>query len=514
MAAGGAVGSAASTRPSSQGSVHSATRVPVRSARSPSERSSTQSDVRVADEEMERHIQRVHQKKLAAGAKPEEIERELGFPASTAPSKRLSPRQAEVIYGNHLCPYEAQEMYQYESIYYVGSFARHKHYAVPEKEERNFGYDDERGDYVVNLRDHIAYRYEITKLLGRGSFGQVLQCKDHKTGQHVAVKLIRNKRRFHHQALVEVKIMEQLVRADPNAEHNVVRMVESFTFRNHLCVAMELLSINLYELIKANNFEGFSTHLIRRFTSQTLQCLALMRQLRIVHCDLKPENILLMQPRLSAIRVIDFGSSCYENEKVYTYIQSRFYRSPEVILGMDYNMAIDMWSLGCILPELHTGYPIFPGENEQDQLACIMEVLGVPERALLERASRRKLFFDSTGAPRPVVNSRGRRRRPGTKTLASAVRTRDELFLDFVARCLTWDPDRRLKADAALRHPWITRGAGAEVAPALASWASANAASAARISGATHAAGGMPNSSSSSMLPRAAFMTAGMPTST
>ena len=129
MAAGGAVGSAASTRPSSQGSVHSATRVPVRSARSPSERSSTQSDVRVADEEMERHIQRVHQKKLAAGTKPEEIERELGFPASTAPSKRLSPRQAEVIYGNHLCPYEAQEMYQYESIYYVGSFARHKHYA-------------------------------------------------------------------------------------------------------------------------------------------------------------------------------------------------------------------------------------------------------------------------------------------------------------------------------------------------------------------------------------------------
>jgi dual specificity tyrosine-phosphorylation-regulated kinase 2/3/4 len=78
---------------------------------------------------------------------------------------------------------------------------------------------------------------------------------------------------------------------------------------------------------------------------------------------------------------------------VYTYIQSRFYRSPEVILGMNYTMAIDMWSLGCILAELYTGYPIFPGENEQEQLACIMEILGVPDRYIIEKSSRKKVFF-------------------------------------------------------------------------------------------------------------------------
>lgn len=78
---------------------------------------------------------------------------------------------------------------------------------------------------------------------------------------------------------------------------------------------------------------------------------------------------------------------------VYTYIQSRFYRSPEVILGMNYHMAIDMWSLGCILAELYTGFPIFPGENEQEQLSCIMEVLGVPDKEFINRSSRRKLFF-------------------------------------------------------------------------------------------------------------------------
>ena len=72
--------------------------------------------------------------------------------------------------------------------------------------------------------------------------------------------------------------------------------------------------------------------------------------------------------------MIDFGSSCFEDERVYSYIQSRFYRSPEVILGLPYSLAIDMWSFACILVELYTGYPLFPGENEQEQLLCIMEV--------------------------------------------------------------------------------------------------------------------------------------------
>lgn len=121
------------------------------------------------------------------------------------------------------------------------------------------------------------------------------------------------------------------------------------------------------------------------------------------------QNVLLKHPAKSAIKVIDFGSSCFEHEKslysffiddfplifsiVYTYIQSRFYRSPEVILGMNYHMAIDMWSLGCILAELYTGFPIFPGENEQEQLSCIMEVLGPPDKDFVNRSSRKRLFF-------------------------------------------------------------------------------------------------------------------------
>lgn len=92
-------------------------------------------------------------------------------------------------------------------------------------------------------------------------------------------------------------------------------MTENFYFRGHLCIVTELLSINLYELIKANSFVGFSTVLIRRFTTQMLASLQLMRSHRIVHCDLKPENILLRHPAKSGIKVIDFGSSCLETEK-------------------------------------------------------------------------------------------------------------------------------------------------------------------------------------------------------
>jgi len=148
---------------------------------------------------------------------------------------------------------------------------------------------------------------------------------------------------------------------------------------------------------------------------------------------------------------------------VYTYIQSRFYRSPEVILGSSYGLGIDMWSLGCILAELWTGYPLFPGENEQEQLACIMEIFGPPDRHLVERCTRKKLFFDSMGKPRVTVSSKGRRRRPSSRTLQQALKADDEAFVDFVARCLRWDPERRLKPHEAVCHPFVTNvalGAG------------------------------------------------------
>lgn len=260
----------------------------------------------------------------------------------------------------------------------------------------------------------------------------------------------------HSTSLYLQRKLTDLIVKDSKNVHSMVNFTQSFYFRGHLCIATELLGINLYEFIKAHNFAGFSLKLIRRFAKQMLSSLCLLQNHNVIHCDLKPENILLAHPLHSNIKTIDFGSSCFENEKVYTYIQSRFYRSPEVILGMSYGMPIDMWSLGCILAELLTGYPIFPGENEQEQLACIMEVFGPPEKHLIERSTRRKLFFDSLGKPRITVSSKGKRRRPSSKTLSQAIKCDDEAFVDFLAKCLRWDPGRRMKPNEAMQHEFIT----------------------------------------------------------
>ncbi|POW07477.1 hypothetical protein PSTT_08238 [Puccinia striiformis] len=409
------------------------------------------------DEEMAQYVARQRSKKLMSGMTPAEVTKLFEFPKPIEPTQPMTTQEALRLYKNYLSDYEKGEILGYPKIYYVGSESLKK-MAFEDKPNQNYGYDDERGDYLIVKNDHLIYRYEVIDVLGKGSFGQVLQCRDHKFGNMVAIKIIRNKRRFHHQALVEIRVLENLLTWDPEDKHCVLKMTDHFTFRGHLCIVNELLSINLYELIRNNSFNGFSTILIRRFTIQILTSLSLLRHHRVVHCDLKPENILLKHPLKSAIKTIDFGSSCFENEKVYTYIQSRFYRSPEVILGMNYHMAIDMWSLGCILAELYTGYPIFPGETESEQLACIMEVLGMPDKYLIDRSSRRKLFFDSTGSARPIVNSKGRRRRVGSKTLQSVLKSDDELFVDFISKCLAWDPERRLKPDPAMRHPWILAG--------------------------------------------------------
>jgi len=139
-----------------------------------------------------------------------------------------------------------------------------------------------------------------------------------------------------------------------------------------------MLSIDLFELLKASKFSGFTIPLVKIFAKQLLNALNFMKKLKIIHCDMKPENILLKNCHNTAIKVIDFGTSCFEKHTIYTYIQSRFYRAPEIMLGISYTSAIDMWSLGCIIIELNIGYPLFTGEDESEQLAMIIEYLGVP----------------------------------------------------------------------------------------------------------------------------------------
>ncbi len=173
--------------------------------------------------------------------------------------------------------------------------------------------------------------------------------------------------------------------------------------------------------------------LMRRFARQILEALRFLRSHGIIHCDMKPENILLQQPKKSQLKVIDLGSSCFQDERVYTYIQSRFYRAPEIMLGIPYTTAIDMWSFGCIMAELCLGLPLFPGESEQEQLALIMETRGLPPKHMLAEAGRKKLFFDGRNNPLLEPDGSGKLHFPGTQTLFQRLKTADKKFVQFVS---------------------------------------------------------------------------------
>ena len=257
------------------------------------------------------------------------------FPAGkdtrASPGGALTVDSAMKQYMHKLTDFEHREIYVYNKIYFCGPNAKKRPGIIGGNQ--NCGYDDENGCYIPVPHDHVAYRYEVLKVIGKGSFGQVLKCYDHKTQTHIALKMVRNEKRFHRQAQEEIRILEHLRRQDVNNNHNIVHVLESFEFRNHQCITFELLSMNLYELIKKNKFHGFTLQLVRKFAHSLLQCLECLHRNKIIHCDLKPENILLKQQGRSGIKVIDFGSSCYEHQRIYTYIQSRFYRAPEVILG-------------------------------------------------------------------------------------------------------------------------------------------------------------------------------------
>jgi dual specificity tyrosine-phosphorylation-regulated kinase 1 len=348
-----------------------------------------------------------------------------------------------------------------------------------EKRNSNDGYDDENHDYIVRPGEVWLERYTIDCLIGKGSFGQVVKAFDHTDGEYVAIKIIKNKRPFLSQAQIEVRLLELMNQQDSDNTSYIVKLKRNFTFRNHLCLVFELLSYNLYDLLRHTNFRGVSLNLTRKFALQLLSALLFLSQpeLNVLHCDLKPENILLVNPKRSAIKIVDFGSSCQIGQRLYQYIQSRFYRSPEVLLGIPYDMAIDMWSLGCILVEMHTGEPLFSGTNEFDQMMKIVEVLGMPPNNILEQGTKTKRFFDrlpdNTWIPR---KSKERRyRTPGTRKLHDILgvdiggpggrRTGEPnhsvtdyiKFKELVQQMLEYDPKRRILPFNALQAMFFKR---------------------------------------------------------
>jgi len=280
----------------------------------------------------------------------------------------------------------------------------------PSTPAHNDGLDNANWDLILYVNLELVNkmsnrRFIVKEMLGQGTFGQVVKCWDTETNDYVAVKVIKNQPAFYHQAIMEVSLLRTLnQKFDPDDQHNIVRMLDYLSFQNHLCIAFEMLGQNLYELLKRNHLRGLKLKYVQAFSKQILDAMVVMREAGIIHCDLKPENILLAPSVTTAaeVKVIDFGSACLEGKTVYSYIQSRYYRSPEVLLGYPYTTAIDMWSFGCIVAELFLGLPLFPGASEYDVLQRMMKILGgQPPDELLREAKNTARFFKHVGSIYP-----------------------------------------------------------------------------------------------------------------
>ena len=382
---------------------------------------------------------------------------------STRTNSAMTPQAAISEHGNKMTQYEMQEILSYREVYTVGENCLNKIRPSAHRGNNNYGFDNDKNDYAMIDGDHVAYRWLLLKSLGKGAFGQVYKAQDMKTGETVALKAAKNDTKYRDQANVEIGLLKRLNELDPEQKHNIVRMKDSCEFRSHVFIAFELEGMNLYDLLKSANFKPMPLAMIKSIAHQMLQTLRLTARERIAHCDIKPENIVIKRGSSKVqIRVIDFGLSCYEDKRIYTYIQSRIYRAPEIMLGIPYTSQIDMWSLGCMLAELATGTPLCAGESEGEQLAMIMDLFGPPDRDVLSRGKRRNLFFDAYGQPKQYRNRRGQTHGVGTRSLSQAIYRKlpqqddvDGLFLDLLRGLMTYDHTKRLTPDRALRHPFF-----------------------------------------------------------
>lgn len=271
------------------------------------------------------------------------------------------------------------------------------HAVVPplHNSENSTGQD---GDYKVKPNEILQSSnamYEVLEFIGRGTFGQVVKCIRKDSGELVAIKILKNHPNYARQGQVEIQILAHLS-SESSDKHNFVKALECFKHQNHTCLVFEILEKNLFDYLKVNKFSPMPLNHIRPILQQVLTALIKLSELDVIHADIKPENIMLVNPAIEPFRVklIDFGSATYTSRALdNTYLQSRYYRAPEVILGVPFTEKIDIWSLGCVIAELFLGYPLYPGGCEFDQIRFITSTEGLPPKDMLEVGKKTRQYF-------------------------------------------------------------------------------------------------------------------------
>ncbi|XP_020369348.2 serine/threonine-protein kinase ICK isoform X2 [Rhincodon typus] len=285
-------------------------------------------------------------------------------------------------------------------------------------------------------------RYTTMKQLGDGTYGSVLMGRSIDSGELVAIK--KMKRKFYSwdecMNLREVKSLKKLNHA------NVIKLKEVVRENDHLYFVFEYMKENLYQLMKDRN-RLFPESSIRNIMYQILQGLAFIHKHGFFHRDMKPENLLCMGPEL--IKIADFGLAReIRSRPPYTdYVSTRWYRAPEVLLrSTNYSSPIDMWAVGCIMAELYTLRPLFPGSSEIDEIFKICQVLGTPKKNNWSEGYQLAAAMNFRW-PQCVPNN-----------LKTLIPNASSEAIQLMRDMLQWDPKKRPTPSQALRYPYFHVG--------------------------------------------------------
>ncbi|KAI3886739.1 hypothetical protein MKX03_006882 [Papaver bracteatum] len=341
----------------------------------------------------------------------------------------------------------------------------------------NDNWDNKDGHYKCDAKDVLGNRYEVISVLGSGVSSTVVRVKDLKPGKHdpkeVAIKIIHSNAILSKAGQLELEILKRLAAADPEDRWHCVRLLSSFKHRNHLCLVLESLDMSLRKVIDfrlKTHSTGFKLTAVRAYAKHLFISLKHLKECGVLHCDIKPDNV-LVNKATNSLKVCDFGVSMFAGKNEITpYLVSRFYRAPEVILGLPYDHPVDIWSVGCCLYELYSGKHLFPGRSNNDMLRLHMELKGPFPRKMLRKGAFTHQHFDQNhnfvsieedpftkkAIKRVILDIKPkyiRSRITGSRGEDPKMLTN---FKDLLDKLFVLDPNKRMTVAQALAHPFIS----------------------------------------------------------